>query len=455
VGGDRGAIDAELSVATAADAGPATTGSGLVGATAGGADGGPGTGGADGGPGTGGADGEPGTGPTESRATPAGEARTATAGATAETGGAGEGSRRASTIKDVAARAGVGVGTVSRVLNDHPAVTTATRQRVREAMDVLDFHPNRAARALSRQRSGAIAVIVPFVTQPSSVERLRGVLSVIDDSPFEIVLYGVDFNERRHQRLSRIFRPNVADGLLVVSLRLLPDEIRRLEDAVIPTVVIDAGVESLPSVVVDDVAGGHLAAEHLLALGHRRIAYIGDAVEPRFGWTSSTRRLRGLADALAAADLSLSDELVRDGPHGRDVAVGLATELLTLRPRPTAIFAHSDTQALGALEAAATLGLGVPDDVSVIGFDDIESARYAGLTTVRQPLFESGRLGASMLLDALGGVLPRPPPHVELPLEIALRRTTGPVLVPTTMKASSSRHPHVNPPARTTGRAPD
>jgi DNA-binding LacI/PurR family transcriptional regulator len=347
------------------------------------------------------------------------------------------------------------VGTVSRVLNDHPAVTTATRQRVREAMEVLDFHPNRAARALSRQRSGAIAVIVPFVTQPSSVERLRGVLSVIDESPFEIVLYGVDFNERRHQRLSRIFRPDVADGLLVVSLRLLPEEIHRLEEAVIPTVAIDAGIESLPSVVVDDVAGGCLAAEHLLALGHRRIAYIGDAVEPRFGLTSSTRRLRGLTAALAAADVPLSDDLVRDGPHGRDVAVALATELLTLTDRPTAIFAHSDTQALGALEAAATLGLGVPADVSVIGFDDIESARYAGLTTVRQLLFESGRLGASMLLDALGGVLPRPPPHVELPLEIAVRRTTGPVPVPTTKKASSSRHPHVNRPDRTTGRAPD
>jgi len=338
-----------------------------------------------------------------------------------------DGPRRAPTIKDVAARAGVGVGTVSRVLNDHPAVTTATRQRVRTAMEDLDFHPNRAARALSRQRSGAIAVIVPFVTQPSSVERLRGVLSVIDDSPFEVVLYGVDFSERRHQRLSRIFRPNVADGLLVVSLRLLADEVHRLEEAVIPTVAIDAGVESLPSVVVDDIAGGHLAAQHLLDLGHRRIAYIGDAVEPRFGWTSSTRRLLGLSHALAAADAELLAELVREGPHGRESAIALATELLRLPEPPTAIFAHSDTQALGVLEAAEALGWRVPQDVSVIGFDDVESARYAGLTTVRQPLFESGRLGASMLLDALSGIRVDPAPHVELPLEIVVRRTTAPI----------------------------
>src|SRR5215218_7777240 len=112
-------------------------------------------------------------------------------------GGSAEATARTATIKDVAAQAGVGVGTVSRVLNDHPAVTAPTRQRVLDAMARLDFHPNRAARALSRNRSGAIAVVVPFVTQPSSVERLRGVLSVIDDSPFDLVLYGVD-HERRH-----------------------------------------------------------------------------------------------------------------------------------------------------------------------------------------------------------------------------------------------------------------
>jgi LacI family transcriptional regulator len=367
-----------------------------------------------------------------------------------------DGVRRTPTIKDVAARAGVGVGTVSRVLNDHAAVTPATRQRVRDAMELLDFHPNRAARALSRQRSGAIAVIVPFVTQPSSVERLRGVLSVIDDSPFEIVLYGADFAERRSQRLNRILRPDVADGLLVVSLRLLADEVTRLEQAVIPTVVIDAGVDSLPSVVVDDVAGGHLAARHLLDLGHQCIGYVGDAVDLQFGFTSSTRRLRGLIDELTAEGLELPEERVRLGPHGREVAVRLGTELLELRPRPTAIFAHSDTQALGILEAAENLGLAVPGDVSVIGFDDIESARYAGLTTVRQPLFESGRLGASLLLDVLtGGAAARPPPHVELPLEISVRRTTGPVNDPASITASSSRRPHLKPPARTTGRVID
>jgi LacI family transcriptional regulator len=363
------------------------------------------------------------------------------------------GARRSPTIKDVAARAGVGVGTVSRVLNDHPSVTSATRQRVRDAMELLDFHPNRAARALSRQRSGAIAVIVPFVTQPSSVERLRGVLSVIDDSPFEIVLYGVDFYERHHQRLSRIFRPDVADGLLVVSLRLLAGEVQRLGESVIPTVVIDADVATVPSVVVDDVNGGRLAARHLLELGHRRIAYIGDAVEPRFGPTSSTRRLRGLTDELGAAGLRLPRELVREGPHGRDEAIRLATQLLRLRRPPTAIFAHSDTQALGAVEAAESLGLRVPADVSIIGFDDIESARFAGLTTVRQPLFESGRLGASMLVDMLTTSVARPPPHVELPLDVVVRRTTGPLPgLPSTFQASSSRRPHLNLPARTTGR---
>jgi len=276
------------------------------------------------------------------------------------------------------------------------------------------------------------------------------VLSVVDPSPFEVVLYGADLGEVH--RLRRILRPGVAEGLLVVSLRLLPDEVERLGHHVLPTVVIDAPVESLPSVVVDDVLGGRLAARHLVELGHRRIAYIGDAVDPKFGQTSSTRRQRGLQTELAAAGIELRPEHVAQGPHGKAAAVRLATDLLSRRWPPTAIFAHSDTQAIGVLEAAENLGRRVPDELSVVGFDDIELARYVGLTTVRQPLFESGRLGASMLLDRLTGVPADAAPHHELPLELVVRQTTGPVAT-TSSRASSSRRQATTPPVRTTGRA--
>ena len=319
------------------------------------------------------------------------------------------------------------MGTELRVLNDHPAVTASTPARVREAMEALDFRPNRAARTLSRQRSSAIAVVVPFFTHPSSVERLRGVLSVIDEAVAEIVLFGVDHAKPRRQRLEQVLGRDVADGLLIVSLRLLPAEAQRIKQQVIPTVAIDAEVEHVPTVVVDDVAGGRLAAQHLIALGHQRIAYIGDAVDPQFGSTSSIRRRRGLTEELDAAGVGLDAALVREGPHSADAARDLAIDLLSRRLRPTAVFAHSDTQALGVLEAARELGLRVPQDLSVIGFDDIESARHAGLTTVRQPLFESGRVGGALLLDSLRRrTIAHDPPRVELPLELVVRRTTGP-----------------------------
>jgi LacI family transcriptional regulator len=330
------------------------------------------------------------------------------------------------TIKDVADRAGVGVGTVSRVLNDHPSVTAETRARVRAAIEILDYEPNRAARALSRQRSSTIAVVVPFFTQPSAVERLRGVLAAVDDSPYELVLFSMDHGEHRRARLARLLRGDLADGLLLLSLRIDVEEGRRLAGASTPTVLVDVESRVLTTVVVDDVEGGRMAARHLLDLGHRRIAYIGDEVDPRFGLTSSARRLQGLRAELEAAGCPLRQQHVRHGPHGREVAHQLALELLGQRQRPTAVFAHADTQALGVLEAAEELRLRVPDDVSVIGFDDIESARYAGLSTVRQPLFESGRLGAAKLLERLagkGGSRER----VELPLEVVARRTTGPV----------------------------
>jgi DNA-binding LacI/PurR family transcriptional regulator len=330
------------------------------------------------------------------------------------------------TIKDVASLAGVGIGTVSRVLNDHPAVTASTRAKVRAAIELLDYEPHRAARALSGRSSRAIAVVVPLITQPSAVERLRGVLAALDESGYEVVLFSIDDAEQRRVRLGRLLRRDLADGLLLVSLRPTPEEVRRLREAGLPTVVVDGDVDGFPTFVVDDIRGGRLAARHLLELGHSRIAYVGDVVTPYAASSSSSRRLRGLAEELAAAGTPLDTTLVAEGRHALAVARRMALDVLQRsNPPPTAVFAHSDTQALGVLEAADELGLRVPEDLSVIGFDDIESARYAGLTTVRQPLFESGRLGGERILERLRGDQVAPG-RVELPLEVVVRRTTAP-----------------------------
>ena len=165
------------------------------------------------------------------------------------------------------------------------------------------------------------------------------------------------------------------------------------------------GHPAFPSIAVDDVAGGELATRHLVELGHRRIALIGDPPpEFRFDW--SRDRTRGYERALAAAGIEARADYVREGTRLPHVARAVAAELLSLPERPTAVFAASDTQAIGVLEAARALGIDVPGELSVVGFDDIEVAAYVGLTTVRQPLFESGRRGAKLLLELLAGRRP-------------------------------------------------
>jgi len=216
-----------------------------------------------------------------------------------------------------------------------------------------------------------------------------------------------------------------ADGLLVISLIPGDDEVGRLRDARIPCVLVDGAHPALPHLVVDDVAGGELATRHLLDLGHRRIAFIGDKPDDPYRPGSTRDRTSGYEQALHAAGIQPRPELVRAGTQHREEAREIAISLLRLAERPTAIFAASDLQALGVLEAARHEGLAVPGELSVVGFDDIEIAPFAGLTTVRQPLHESGRRGGEVLLAMLGGA-PGPPP-ITLPLELVRRSTTGPL----------------------------
>ncbi len=342
---------------------------------------------------------------------------------------------RGSTIKDVAARAGVGIGTVSRVLNDHPAVSVETRSRVQAAMTALHYQPSRVARALSRRRTGTIAVVVPFFTHPSAVERLRGVLAALDETAFEVVLYSVDHADRRREPLSRLSRRD-ADGLLILTLPPSEAELASLRARAMPTVAVDVELDGIPNIVVDDIEGGRLAARHLLSLGHERIGYFGDEVDIRFGFTSAQRRRAGFESELAGAGHPLAGALSRECMHEPAAIERCAAELLGMDAPPTAIFAYSDAKALALLEAASRLGLRVPDDISIMGFDDIEVARHVGLTTVRQPLFESGYSGATMLLDLLHGTTTSA--RVSLTLDVIERRTTGPVARRTSAGSASA-----------------
>ena len=327
-------------------------------------------------------------------------------------------------IADVAARAGVGVATVSRVLNGRVGVRPSTRERVAEAIEALNYRPSSLARSLSLQRTMVVAALLPWFTNPSAVQRVRGIVDGLSASKYDLMVFDIESEDRQRRAFELFDRGDRADGLLVVSTLPPEAEVERLRCADIPCVLIDAVHPSFPCIAVDDVAGGELATRHLLELGHRRVALIGDPPpEFRFDW--SRDRTRGYERALAAAGIETRDDYVREGTRLPHVARAIAAELLSLAERPTAIFAASDTQAIGVLEAARALGIAVPGELSVIGFDDIEVAAYVGLTTVRQPLVESGRRGATLLLDVLAR-RPVEPLRELLPLELVARGTTGP-----------------------------
>jgi len=326
-------------------------------------------------------------------------------------------------IRDVASRAGVAVGTVSRVINHAPGVAAETRCRVEEAIDQLDYRPNRQARALSTGRTQTIGALVPFFTHPSAVTRLRGVVEALDSSQYDLVLFNVGTATQRARHFGRTGVSDRVDGLLLVSLAPTDDEVAHFQAAGVACVLVDCEHASLPRVLTDDVEGGRLATQHLIDEGHRRIAFIGDGPDPAGRFVASPRRQAGWARALAAAGLPAPPELQREARHSEAEGRGAAAALLDLPEPPSAIFAASDTQALGVLDAAAERGLQVPGDLAVMGFDDLEVAAHVGLSTVRQPLHESGDVGARLLLAALDGALAGGE-AVHLPLEVVPRRTT-------------------------------
>jgi DNA-binding LacI/PurR family transcriptional regulator len=306
------------------------------------------------------------------------------------------------TIRDVAAAAGVSLSTVSLALNSPARVSAATRQRVLDAVDELGFVPKAEAVARARRGVGRIGVLAPFSTYPSAARRVTGILRAVGDRPLEVVLF--DQESAAHSSTPLLGSLPVTgrlDGIIVVSRPLDPSVAGRLSR--LRTVLLDVRHPGFDSVSASDEAGGRLVAEHLLARGHRRFAFLSEAQESDAYVSPSQRRLAGFRAALPGLPVT--------------AAVGAARTLL-VEHRPTAVFAANDLLAAGVLRAAHSLGLAVPDDVAVVGFDDGDLAETLDLTTVRQPLEESGRIALEMLLSP-----PGPVREVSLGLELVVRGT--------------------------------
>lgn len=326
------------------------------------------------------------------------------------------------TIYDVAEHAGVSITTVSRMLNAPDKVNPETRERILAAIDALGFVPKAEARARALQRTGRISVITPFFTAPSFVQRLRGVASVLSKENYELVIYTVESASHMESYFANLPLTGNLDGLIVMSLPISDANVNRLTSHNIPTVLIEYPHPDLSSVEIDDVAGGRMATEFLIQKGHRRIAFLGDTDLPEYAIHPVSLRLMGFRQALQNAGISLPEEFVRLAPYTQEQTRQVAGELLSLSNPPTAIFAATDFQALGVLKAARQLKIDVPRQLAVIGFDDLDMAEYADLTTIRQHLDESGRLGVEILLSRIADPS-RPPQHIHLPPILIERQT--------------------------------
>jgi DNA-binding LacI/PurR family transcriptional regulator len=329
-------------------------------------------------------------------------------------------------MAEVAKHAGVGIGTVSRVFSGSTKVSDTTRIRVQASADELGYDRPRKSAADKGKGGRLIAVLVPFFDEKSSFQRIRGIVSRLAPHGCEVVLHNIESPAQARAKLVELPRSQIFDGLIVISLPLVGDEGDRLVNARFPTVLIDTSYPGLPSVCIDDRAGSALATRHLIDLGHTRIAFVGEPPHNAFGFIAGVRREEGFRKTMADAGLLVPASLVRYGAYLHSAARQMATELLTLPDRPTAIVAASDVQAVGCLEAATQLGIKVPDELSVVGYDDIDLAGLLSLSTVRQPLVYSGERGADLVLEALS--MRNHQPHTEmLELELVVRSTTAAV----------------------------
>ncbi len=340
-------------------------------------------------------------------------------------------------ISDVAARAGVSVATVSRVLTGSSPVAAAKREQVLEAIEELGYRPSSLARSLSLGTTGVIGLVAPFFTYGATSARLRGVMARAAPEEYDVMIFNVESAHQRDDAFVKFARRDRLDGLLVISLPITDTDVAALRRQQLPTVLVDVDHRDLSAVTIDNVAGGMLATQHLLSRGHTRIAFIGDAPTSPLGYTSSDPRYQGYQRALAEAGVTLDpalvwrapppalDPAVGRGPHSRVDAREAVARLLEGPAPPTAVFGASDMQAIGALQAAEQLGVRVPQDLAVIGFDDTETAEIVALTTVRQPLEQSGATGMEILLAELAGDAAAGDVFkVPLPVEIVERRTT-------------------------------
>ena len=312
--------------------------------------------------------------------------------------------KRAITIRDVAKMAGVSVSTVSRVLNGKVDVAKETKNHILAVIDDLGYSTNLAARSMRSQKKNLIGLIMPDIAYPYAIEIMKGVNQAIAESEFDLLVYtSGDVRKQGHvtseQKYITILAKSISDGVIVVAPVASEYNIDK------PIVSIDPVMShpNYPAVHATNYEGSLEAMEYLIGLGHRRIGFIGGRVELE----SANRRLSGYRDALEKAGIPIDEQLIVSGDYTTKTGIEGGQKLLALEDRPTAIFASNDQMAMGVYQSAEKMGLHIPDDFSLVGFDNIPESKYLGLTTIDQFILKMGYTATQMLIKIIN----------EIPLE--------------------------------------
>ena len=330
--------------------------------------------------------------------------------------------KRSVRIQDVAKTAGVSISTVSRVLNGRSDVAVETQDRIRSVIDDLGYTTNLAARSMRSFKKNMVGLIMPDIAYPFAIEVMKGVNEAIAKSEFDLLVYttgdvrksGRAFHEQKYVSL---LNNSITDGVIIVA----PVTGEFSTDA--PIVSIDPLMSnpSYASVHATNRQGAMDAMKYLLDLGHKRIGFISGRAELE----SSTRRLKGYRDALKNAGIPIDQELIAAGDYTTETGITCARKLLALDHPPTAIFASNDQMAMGVYQVAQELGLRIPEDLSVVGFDNILESKYMGLTTVDQFISEMGFAATQMLIKLINGE-PLETQTYEMRTELVIRTSCQP-----------------------------
>ncbi|MFN8439302.1 MAG: LacI family DNA-binding transcriptional regulator [Caldilineaceae bacterium] len=330
------------------------------------------------------------------------------------------------THKDVAERAGVSVATVSYVLNHGPRpVSQDTRARVEAAISELGYYPNEMARGLRLQQSSTIGLIIPNIINPVFAEIAHELEIACQKEGFLLLLCNSERRHEREQQLVQLLRAKQVDGVVIIPHCEPLALIEPLLQAQIPVIVLEHDLPGVHCIASDELQGGFIATQHLIDLGHQRIALIRRQPTSAL----SSKRYDGYRDALDAAGIPFDPALLVECSTTSQAAGATAMQqLLALEKPPTAVFTHNDILAMGALHAIHRAGLKVPNDLSVVGYDDIASAAYFSppLTTVQSSRAEIGALAGRTILQLVQSKGELPARTITFPVDLVVRSSTGP-----------------------------